>query len=231
MDLVDFHSHIIPRADHGSDSVSTSKMQLQLAKKYGVSRIVATPHFYPQRYDVDTFLAKRQKGYDALLASLDDSAPEILLGAEVFYCENLDSLPNLDKLTLGNSRTLLLELPFAEFDRGIIRTIDHLIDDGFNILLAHADRYPPGDINMLIRNEVKIQLNAESLNVLFKPKHLYEWFSDGLVVALGSDIHNADEKAYKSFSKAQKKIGVHLEGLIDKSDMLWKSLSADLAHS
>ena len=31
IDLVDFHSHILPRADHGSDSVETSLKQLKLA--------------------------------------------------------------------------------------------------------------------------------------------------------------------------------------------------------
>lgn len=227
MDLVDFHSHIIPRADHGSDSVSTSLEQLRLASKYGVSRIVATPHFYPQRSDVDSFLAKRARGYCSLLESIDENAPRIILGAEVLYCENLENLPNLDKLCLGNSRILLLELPFSDFDRGVTRTIRSLIDADYQILLAHADRYSPEDINSILMPGVKIQLNAKSLATLFKNKQLYSWISDGWVVALGSDIHNADEQAYKQFTKAQKKIGAALDGLIRESDRMWQELSSE----
>ena len=229
MDLVDFHAHIIPKADHGSDSVSTTTAQLELAKKYGVSRIVATPHFYPQRTDVASFIAKRQRGYEALTANIGEDAPKIMLGAEVLYCENLENLPMLDKLCLGNSKILLLELPFSEFDRGILKTINRLIDDGFDVLLAHADRYPEMDINRLLSADVKIQLNAASLNTLFKNKQLYEWIDSGRVVALGSDIHKVDEKAYKSFQKAQKKIAPYLETLIKESDAMWRSMSRDFA--
>ena len=226
MDLVDFHSHIIPRADHGSDSVSTSKMQLQLAESYGVARIVATPHFYPQRTDVESFIAKRSRGYSALREELDDNAPQIILGAEVLYCDNLENLPSLDKLCLGNSRTLLLELPFTDFGREVRRTIDALIDDGFEILLAHVDRYAPENIDLLLRDGVKMQLNAVSLNTFFRNKQLYEWIDAGFVVALGSDIHNADEKAYKSFQKAQKKLGTYLDTISKRSDKLWRAISA-----
>ena len=38
---VDFHSHIIPGADHGSKSVEVSKKQLEIAANAGVKYIVA----------------------------------------------------------------------------------------------------------------------------------------------------------------------------------------------
>ena len=139
----------------------------------------------------------------------------------------MENLPNLDKLCLGNSRILLLELPFSDFDRGVTRTIRSLIDADYQILLAHADRYSPEDINSILMPGVKIQLHAKSLATLFKNKQLYSWISDGWVVALGSDIHNADEQAYKQFTKAQKKIGAALDGLIRESDRMWQELSSE----
>lgn len=226
MDLVDFHSHIIPRADHGSDSVSTSLSQLQLAGKYGVKRIIATPHFYPQRSDVSAFLAKRSRGYDMLIEAVPDNAPQITLGAEVLYCDNLDNLPMLDRLCIGNSRILLLELPFTDFDRSIPRTVEALTDDGYKILLAHADRYSPDNIEQLLMDGVRIQLNANSLCKLFKNRSLYRWIDNGWVVALGSDIHNVNESAYKCFRKAQKKLGAYLDGIIEESNKMWQEALA-----
>ena len=38
--LVDFHSHILPRADHGSDSIETSLCQLESAAKAGVDTTI-----------------------------------------------------------------------------------------------------------------------------------------------------------------------------------------------
>ena len=54
--IVDFHSHIIPSANHGSSSVETTISQLKLAQKSSVTRIIATPHFYPSHENVDTFI-------------------------------------------------------------------------------------------------------------------------------------------------------------------------------
>ncbi|MEE3459824.1 MAG: CpsB/CapC family capsule biosynthesis tyrosine phosphatase, partial [Candidatus Faecousia sp.] len=42
--MIDFHAHILPGADHGSDGLETSLRQLALAEEAGVDTIVATPH-------------------------------------------------------------------------------------------------------------------------------------------------------------------------------------------
>ena len=44
-DVVDFHTHILPGADHGSDSVETTLRQLEFARDAGVKRLIATSHF------------------------------------------------------------------------------------------------------------------------------------------------------------------------------------------
>ena len=42
--MTDFHAHILPGADHGSDGMETSLTQLALAEAAGVDTIIATPH-------------------------------------------------------------------------------------------------------------------------------------------------------------------------------------------
>ena len=46
MTQIDFHAHILPRCDHGSDGWETSRQQLKLAREAGVEVICATSHFY-----------------------------------------------------------------------------------------------------------------------------------------------------------------------------------------
>ena len=78
MDIVDFHSHILPEADHGSSSVEESLEQLNLALKRCVTRIVATPHFYPNHDSPERFLRRR--------ASLVNSTAKFTRRVNFIYC-------------------------------------------------------------------------------------------------------------------------------------------------
>ena len=223
MDIVDFHAHILPRADHGSSSVADSLCQLKMAKECGVGRVVATPHFYPARDSVDGFLERREKSYAVLMDKYDSDGVKIALGAEVLICQGIEDLPGLERLCIGNSRCILLELPFNDFEKGYVYSVREMIKRGYNVILAHADRYPEDNISYLIDCGAKIQLNAEALATVFKNKTLYAWMEMGLVVALGSDIHGRNAAAYKDFLKAQRKIGKHLDFIKCQSDKMWNS--------
>jgi len=206
MNIVDFHSHILPRADHGSSSVEDSLCQLQLAGQSGVTDILATPHCYPARRSVASFLKKRNDAFDALKDAYDGQI-RIHLGAEVLICDNLEDLPDIESLCIEGTRILLLELPFNDFVDSYVNTVITLIKRGITVVLAHADRYEPENIERMLSVGALIQLNVHSLAGFIKPRHLYDWIDRGVVVALGSDIHGRDKKAYKFFEKAIKKIG------------------------
>lgn len=217
MKLVDFHAHIIPWADHGSSSIETTISQLNLAMEAEIDTIVATPHFYPQYENAERFIERRNACYDRLKEQLNEHYPRIILGAEVLICDNIESMPGLDALCLGDSRIILLELPFTDFSDSYVYSVRMLIKQGYTVVLAHADRYDPDNINRLVSAGAKIQLNADSLSKLFVQPHLREWVSRNKVVALGSDIHGADPKAYKRFKKALKRLEEHTEQVMSSS--------------
>lgn len=224
IDIVDFHSHILPGADHGSDSLETSLKQLKLAKDFCVRRIVATPHFYPHKHTLDRFLSRRSSSYDLLKNNIDDDMPTVKLGAEILVCEGLENFVGLDKLVIEGTNTLLLELPFTELRNEYVKTIKNIKKLGFDIVLAHVDRYPHENIQTLIDAGItRLQINAESLVKLFKDKSLFEFIRSGYVVAIGSDIHGADKKAYKNFSRAKLVLKDMLSDIKEKSDILWDS--------
>lgn len=220
LDFVDFHSHILPNADHGSDSLDTTVKQLQLANKHGIKRIFATPHFYPNSHTVDEFIRRRNSAYSLLMSKRTEEMPEVKLGAEVLICNGLENLPVLDKLFMSGTNTLLLELPFAEFREEYGDCVYSLTRRGVRVIMAHADRYPSSHVEKMLYNGAELQINAYSL---LKPRRLIGWLEKGVVAAIGSDIHGVDKKAYPAFIKALKKISAFAEEIKQKSDEIWNN--------
>lgn len=224
MDIVDFHSHILPGADHGSSSLDTSLSQLKIAKEFGVNRVIITPHYYPHRENPDNFINRRERAYSHLIRHLDDEYPDVRLGAEVLICDNIEEIPLLEHLCVKGSKVILLELPFTDFSRSFIDSIKCLILQGYKVVLAHADRYCPDDIDSLIAVGAKIQLNADSLVSFFIKKHIKRWLDSGCVCAIGSDIHGTDKKAYKNFNTAMKRLKKYMPNIKKASDDIWNIL-------
>lgn len=207
MKLIDFHAHVLPWADHGSSSVETTLFQLNAASEIGVGTVVATPHFYPQYENAERFITRRNACYERLKQQLTDAHPEIILGAEVLICDNIEAMPGLDTLCLGDTKLILLELPFTDFSASYIDSVKSMTRQGYTVVIAHADRYNPDNVNRLISIGALIQLNADSLSKLFVQPHLKSWIEKNKVIAIGSDIHGSDPKAYKRFKKALKRLG------------------------
>ncbi len=206
MKEIDFHAHILPRCDHGSDGLETSLRQLKLAREAGVDLICATSHFYGHRTSVERFLEKRQRCYEELMAHAPENGPRVLLGAEVLAFEGIDRLPDLKELRLQGTKVLLLEMPFTRWSEGLLDSVEAISDDeDFQIVLAHVVRYDRKAVEQLFRlNRVKGQVNADNLKQRFGMRHLREWTREGLIVAVGSDIHGT-ETGYKDWLTSQRR--------------------------
>ena len=199
--MLDFHAHILPGADHGSDGLQTSLRQLPLAEPAGIDVIVATPHFYPQADDFSHFLRKREACWQQLQARYSGKL-RILVGAEVHMCVGLDHLEGLERLCVSGTRVMLCELPFRGLTAGLSETFERLTEDwGIVPVLAHVDRYDPTDIENLFSQGLVGQLNAEPLSHRFRRRRFLPWIDRGQIVALGSDIHGT-AVGYSQYLKA-----------------------------
>ncbi len=226
--LVDFHTHVLPKLDHGSDSVETTAFQLSEAIRSGFDKIIATSHFYPHVHSLEKFLEDRAAAYQLMVEKsfpLLDNPPKVKLAAEVLVCPGFENFMGIEKLCIHGTKTLLLELPFQDFSAEYVKTVEALIALGYDVVLAHADRYPPADINRLIEKGAGIQLNADALfcNLFLGKKHIREWLKRGVVVALGSDIHGTDKKAYQRLLRAEKNIGKHFDAIYARSLKIFDS--------
>lgn len=214
--MIDFHSHIIPKIDDGSKSVEMSVEMLHLSFSQGVTDIVATPHFYINNNDADRFLKIRSHCLKKLEPVLDDKMPNIYLGSEVYFFNGMSTYEGLDRLTINNSRYLLLEMPFVKWTRSIIDEVDNLIHQrGFKIIIAHIERYldfqkGTDNISELLSLNPLVQMNGEYINSFFTKKKALNFINNGVVQLIGSDCHNLDSRKPnldKAYAIIENKLG------------------------
>lgn len=210
---IDFHSHVLPGIDDGSQSLSQSMQLLTAAKEVGFETVVATSHFYPHRYNVPEFLRKR----DAAYAKIDKTAniPNIVCGAEVLICEGIEDMMQLESLCLGNSNTMLIELPFDDSnvtDR-MYETVENMLyEKKLNIVLAHPNRYSSYIVENMLSIGVKLQLNISHLCVFSERRRAMQWLDRGYVYAVGTDVHQHD-KVYEELKRVEKYIEKYIDDI------------------
>lgn len=203
MNLTDFHSHILSGVDDGSQSVAESLQMLRRSGQQGVTRIVATPHFYPHRDSCNAFLQRREAAFAALQVAMaqEPDLPRVALGAEVYYFPGISDTEEMGQLTLGGGKYLLVEMPFKEWTPAMYRDLEQLyIKQGLIPVIAHLDRYwRPFTWRKAVRElsqlPVRIQLNSEA----FLNPRTAGWamgmLRKGQVQALGSDCHNLTDRS------------------------------------
>ena len=220
-EIIDFHAHVLPSADHGSVSPKTSRSQMALLMGAGVDTVVATPHFYPNLHTISDFTDTVNGCVQALRET--EVRPQICLGAEVLYCSGLDTMEGLEKLCIRGTQTLLLELPLSsDWDMDLYYTVLRLAKT-YDLVLAHIDRYMslcPDFIDAFLSEGVPAQVNASSLFSSGTYKRLSPYIKEGLIYALGSDLHMTDKKACASFAKAEKKLGDEYFNIMDRTRAL-----------
>lgn len=217
---IDFHSHILPAADHGSDGLETSLRQVALAKEFGIDLMIATPHFYPRYDSVGEFLDRRSSCARKLKEALPTGAPELLIGAEVQLCRALDHMNELTELCVQGTNVLLLELPMSFSLRPYEQTIEALLyEKKFTVVLAHIDRYETSTIDLLLDMGCLAQLNASAFCRFRGRSRALQWAAGDSVVALGSDIHGT-HIGYSEFAQAKKRLGESYECIMSRTKNL-----------
>lgn len=105
MHIFDVHSHILPGLDDGASSEKQALLMLKEARRQGIRRIIATPHYsaYYKNDDVDLIRGKCRKINQ--LASVHKIGVCVYPGQEILYSERVpDMLAEGKLLTLADSR-------------------------------------------------------------------------------------------------------------------------------
>lgn len=192
--MIDWHSHILPGIDDGSQTPEESLALLEMQREQGVDVVLATPHFYANQESVSAFLERRKQALEALQAVLPENAPRILPGAEVRYYQGISRLPDLKELRVEGSPVLLLEMPISRWSESMVRELIQLSAmGGIRLVLAHIERYlrlqSRAVWHHLYANGILMQVNAGFFTALGKWKAI-SLLRDGGIHALGSDCHD-----------------------------------------
>lgn len=221
--MTDFHSHILPNVDDGSQSVEESLLMIKTLAGQGIHRIIATPHFYANDESVNNFLGRRQKAYDELINACLSDMPTIIQGAEVRYYEGISRLSELKSLCIQGTKLLLIEMPFVKWTEYTLRElVDISSDGGVTLVLAHIDRYlkfQKSDVwHRLADSGILMQLNSSYVNEFFTSHKAINLFKKGAVHFLGSDCHNMNDRAPdigRAFNTIEKKLGTSFKSDFD----------------
>ena len=167
--MVDFHTHVLPGIDDGSPDINTTIAMLKMEKEQGMTKVIATPHFYAHKTSINEFLEKRNEALEMTRKKAKD-LPKIISGAEVYFFKGI-SKSEIEKLCVEGTNILLLEMPFTQWTDSMYKEVYDLIHKrGFTVILAHVERYKKYQKDMriwekLLALDLIIQLNTESFFV------------------------------------------------------------------
>lgn len=225
--VTDFHSHVLPNVDDGSADVEMSLKMLRLEAQQGISHVIATPHFYPQKDSPEAFLARRDAALKQLRAGMsgEELLPELSVGAEVYYFRGMSDCDFLPYLTLQGKKCILIEMPSVQWTDYMYRDLaDIWQKQGLIPIIAHLDRYihPLGASRVLRKLEelpVYVQVNASAFMHGSMRALMLRLLRNGQVHLLGSDCHDMDERKpnlAQAVSVIQKHLGSSMLTQIEK---------------
>ena len=197
--MSDWHSHILPLMDDGSQSVEESLMMLNALHAQGVSVVVATPHFMANEESVDAFLQRRELAFQTLAQSMTLEHPRVLCGAEVKYYPGIAKMQDLSRLAIENTNILLLEMPMTRWtDHSVKELVELSSVRGLTIVLAHIERYlglqKRGTIEWLCANGLLMQVNATFFEKIVTKHRALRLLDRGFIHMVGSDCHNLSSR-------------------------------------
>ena len=201
--IVDFHSHILPGIDDGSDCTATSIAMLRMEVAQGISHVVATPHFYARHDTPKQFLARRNEAEARLREAMAgyEGMPRMEVGAEVYFFSGISDSDALFELTIADKKFILIEMPYAQWTQSMYRELEQIqLRHGITPIIAHVDRYigpfkTHGIPEQLEQLPVLVQANASFfLNRGTRAMALRMLRKDQIQL-LGSDCHNLHSRA------------------------------------
>ena len=197
--MIDYHCHILPQMDDGPDRLSECLTMLRRSREQGAEVIVSTSHFYAHEHYPPPLVQPRNAAFlrlrEAMARDLE-SYPLIVLGAEVLYFPGISQAQDIERLTIGSGRTILVEPPMAPWSDAML---DEIVELGENLrckpVIAHVDRYmrmlkDKHLLNRVLERNLLVQVNASWFLDPKTVKSAVRNLKQGKIHLIGSDCHN-----------------------------------------
>lgn len=194
--MIDFHTHILPGIDDGSDSVDTSLAMLRECRANGINTVICSSHCYPRsEKSIDEYIKNRAEAFDKLLGAAEKSGeelPQLIPACELNMLTDVSSHPDLNKLCIGNTKFILIEMPFDVWDDRVYESLHSMTVRGLRPIIAHIDRYMhmKKQMDNLFDLDVLYQINTEAFLSPAARRFAARMTAEGHGHILGSDMHN-----------------------------------------
>lgn len=195
--LTEYHCHVLPGLDDGSNSLGTSLAMLEMMKEQGVKRVIFTPHFYcHQEESVEAFLKRRQSSFEII----KDKSPikNMLLGAEVAVESGISEVKDIEKLAIEGTNLILMAFPYRNYEPWMAEEVYNLsIEYKLNIMLAHVHRCiefcSEDEIDNILSSNAIMQVNNDAFGNWNEKKLAKRIVDECSRVVFGSDAHNISD--------------------------------------
>lgn len=194
----DFHSHLLPGIDDGVQSTDEAIQVIRKIQQLGYRKIITTPHVMS-----DTF-RNTPENIKTLELHIQNTLAEnninitFQAAAEYLIDDNFNTILAEKKILSFGNNYVLIELPFFTTPANLKTILFDLQISGFNIILAHPERYAywHNNINEYIDLKdrgILFQINLLSISGHYQQsaKQMAEKLIDeDMIDFIGSDTHN-----------------------------------------
>ena len=195
----DMHNHLIPKVDDGSKFLEESVECLRTLKAVGFNKVYITPHFqYPRFQNDEDDIVRRYNELKKEIAPFGIDIEMAGIGGEYRidpgFAQRLEN-PRFLKVA---DRYVLVEFSLHQQMMGCDELIFDMQMKGYEIILAHPERYPylgvhTARMEQLKNQGVYFQVNLRSLGGFYgdeAKRRGFEMIERGWVEFLGTDTHN-----------------------------------------
>lgn len=225
--VTDMHCHLLPLVDDGSKSLEESLEIMETMKATGFQEILLTPHFQHPRFPnrKDDILERFKNFCEEVKVNKGDRDIPVMKNVSGEYRIDdgfEDYVENKELLTYhfadpnrGSEKGLLLiEFSLHQKSMGLDEVVFNRQMEGYDIILAHPERYPYFDshsdlIEQFKEQGVYFQVNILSLDGFYgeaSQKKAFDYIENGWVEFLGTDMHNVMYADALKHSSCNKKI-------------------------
>lgn len=195
----DMHCHLVPGVDDGSKSDEESLSCLRALAEVGYQKVIITPHFCVPRFpNTEDDIQQR---YARLCQLADEAGVQIEMAGiageyriDSGFAQRMEQ-PRFLKVA---GKYVLVEFSLHTQMPGADELIFDMQMDGYEIILAHPERYPYLNIDgprmeQLLNQGVYLQSNILSLGGFYgeeAKRRAYAMIERGWISFLGTDTHN-----------------------------------------
>ena len=209
----DIHSHFIPGIDDGSPDMETTISLIKEMQGLGFKKVITTPHVMSDFY---------KNSSDIILKGLTDIRSELKVqninmeieaAAEYYIDYDFEQKIGKEKFLTFGDNYILVELSFMEAPENLFDIIFKLRLEGYNVVLAHPERYAfftMDDYEELVNRGVLLQINWLSIIGYYSPQieqKTKDLIAADMVSFIGSDCHNMNHA--ELYKKCQTKKAWH----------------------